>query len=145
MPGRLSLSRLLAVGALVAALSGAAYAALANNTVGSSNAGEGTGTISGYCINVGKYTLDSSNPPNIQSFVLDFPSSPAGGCTQGTTEPTTVVAQFMKDANTTDGGLYSCAATTAASGDEWTFNCTGNGGTLATVAGANSVNVTATQ
>ena len=59
--------------AVAAALAFAAYAFTAANTVPSSKAGDGSGTISGYTVSNIAYTLDATNAANIESvaFTLD--------------------------------------------------------------------------
>ena len=62
----LSPRRLLTIGAL--GLVAAATVGYANsNTVPGSNAGDGTGTVSGYTVSNIHYTLDSTNPANATS------------------------------------------------------------------------------
>lgn len=50
------------------------------NTVSSSNAGDGSGTISGYAVSNVHYTLDTNNPSNVTSLSFTIaPALPAGG------------------------------------------------------------------
>lgn len=67
--------RLLAV-AIIAALAVAAFGFAASNTVPTSRAGDGSGTVSGYTVSNINYTLDASNPSLIDSvsFTLDAPA-----------------------------------------------------------------------
>ncbi len=51
---------------LIAILATAAFAFAASNTVTTSYAGDGTGTVSGYTVTVG-YTLNATNPANIDT------------------------------------------------------------------------------
>lgn len=57
----------------------AAYAYTASNTVPASNAGDGSGAVSGYTVTLGSplYTLDASNPTLIKSvaFTLNTAAS----------------------------------------------------------------------
>lgn len=55
-----------------------AYGFAAANTVGDSSAGDGTGTVSGYTISAISYTLDSTDPTDIDgvSFTLTGANAP---------------------------------------------------------------------
>jgi hypothetical protein len=66
-------ARLLGVLAIAAALGAGVYAFTATNTVPTSNAGSGSGTISGYTVSGIAYTLNATTPTNIDSmtFTLD--------------------------------------------------------------------------
>ena len=66
-------ARLIGVLAIAAALGTGVYAFTATNTVPSSNAGSGSGTISGYTVSAVAYTLNATTPTNIDSmtFTLD--------------------------------------------------------------------------
>ena len=64
---------LLAVPALVAV---STYAFAASNTVPTSAAGEGASSISGYTISNIDYTLNSSNPANIDQVEFDLNTAP---------------------------------------------------------------------
>lgn len=66
-------SRYLAVVVMATALALGAYAFTATNTVPDSNAGSGSGTISGYTVSSIAYTLNATTPSNIDSvaFTLD--------------------------------------------------------------------------
>lgn len=51
-----------------------------SNTVGSSSAGDGSGTISGYAVSNVHYTLDTNNPSNVTSLSFTIaPPLPAAG------------------------------------------------------------------
>lgn len=67
--------------ALLMLLGFAAVAFAAANTVPASKAGDGVGTISGYTVSGIDYTLNATNPGNIDSvrFVVD--TAPAAGST----------------------------------------------------------------
>ena len=83
----------------------------AQNTVPVSAAGDGTNTISGYAITAVGYTLNSTNPQNIDTVKFTI-TAPAGALA-----PTTVKAQLTASGawfNCTNGGtgtIYTCAVT----------------------------------
>ncbi len=114
------------VAAILAAVCVAAgvYAFTASNTVPGSNAGAGSGTISGYTVSNIAYTLNSTTPTNMDA--VAFTLSAAAG---------TVKAQVVNG-----GAWYSC--TNGGSGNNWT--CDTTVGTQATVAPANQLTVVAT-
>lgn len=99
------------------------YAFTASNTVPGSNAGSGTGVISGYTVTNVAYTLNS-DPTKIDA--VAFTLSAAAG---------TVKAQLV-----TAGTWYACD--NGGSGNNWT--CDTTVGTQATVAPANNLTVVAT-
>ncbi len=92
---------------VVAALSiaGGAYAYTAANTVPTSNAGAGSGTVSGYTVTNLHYTLNSTTPANIDS--LTFTVSPV--------IPSTGSGKVAVSAALTTGGPngYTCSTNTA--------------------------------
>jgi hypothetical protein len=63
--------------AAAVAMAFAAYAFTASNTVPASNAGDGSGTISGYTISNVQYQLEAANPANIDS--VTFTTSASAG------------------------------------------------------------------
>ena len=67
--------------AVAVAVSAGGYAFAASNTVPNTNAGDGSGTISGYVLSSVKYNLNSSNPSNIDSVTFNLDSTPAAGST----------------------------------------------------------------
>lgn len=67
--------------ALTAAVVAATDASTASNTVSASQAGDGTGTISGYVLSSIKYNLNASTPSNIDSVTFTLDSTPAAGST----------------------------------------------------------------
>jgi hypothetical protein len=71
--------RLLVVFAVAVVLGAGTYAFTAANTVPDTNAGSGSGTISGYTITNVQYQLEAANPANIDSltFTLDAAASVA--------------------------------------------------------------------
>jgi hypothetical protein len=88
-----------------AAVAGGAYAFTAANTVPTSNAGSGSGTVSGYTVTNVHYTLDSTTPNNIDS--LTFNVSPV--------IPSTSSGKVIVQAALSSGGPnnYTCTTTTA--------------------------------
>lgn len=64
--------RLLILSILVVVLSAATYGFAAANTVESSQAGEGSGTISGYSVQNISYILDSSDPSTFDTVTFDL-------------------------------------------------------------------------
>ena len=97
--------RLLAVVALVGAISLATYAFAASNTVPATTAGAGSGAISGYTVSAVAYALNATTPTNLDS--VTFTISPAAA--------TTVKAQLASGgawyACTNTAGSVSCATT----------------------------------
>ena len=63
------------------ALGAGAYAYTNSNTVGSTQAGDGTGAITGFVVSSVKYNLNASNPSNIDSVTFTLDSTPAAGST----------------------------------------------------------------
>jgi hypothetical protein len=61
--------------ALTLVVATTAYGFAAANTVPASNAGDGSGTVSGYTVSSVHYTLNSTNPANVDS--VSFTISPA--------------------------------------------------------------------
>lgn len=67
--------------AVAVAVSAGGYAFAASNTVPNTNAGDGSGTISGYVVSSVKYNLNASDPSNIDSVTFNLDSTPATGST----------------------------------------------------------------
>ena len=113
--------RLIGTLVVAGALATATYAFTASNTVPASKAGDGSGAISGYTVSNVAYTLNATNPANLDSvaFALD---SAAG----------TVKVKLVAAGST----WYSC---TNPSGNNWTCATTG-----ATVQSADQLQVVAT-
>src|SRR5262245_33686788 len=66
--------------ALALILATAAYGFAASNTVPTTNAGDGSAAISGYAVSNVHYTLNATNPANIDSLSFTVsPAVPAGG------------------------------------------------------------------
>lgn len=77
-----SRKRRYALAALLAAIvATAGFAFAASNTVPTSYAGEGSGTISGFTVSAIRYTLDTNNPANITGVSFSLTPSPANTAT----------------------------------------------------------------
>lgn len=102
---RFSLLRLVVAAVAAAAVAGGAYAFTAANTVPSSNAGAGSGTVSGYTVTNLHYSLNATTPANIDS--LTFNVSPV--------VPSTSSGKVIVQASLSSGGpnTYSCTTNTA--------------------------------
>ncbi|HZR96999.1 MAG TPA: hypothetical protein VFA56_14985 [Gaiellaceae bacterium] len=96
--------RLLLAAALAAIVAPAAYAFTASNTVPNTTAGSGSGTISGYTVSSVSYTLNASNPQNVDA--VSFTIAPTTG---------TVKAQLVSGGSwyscTNSAGSVTCATT----------------------------------
>lgn len=101
------LTRLAVAFAAAAVVAGGAYAFTAANTVPSSNAGSGSGTVSGYTVTNVHYALDSTTPANIDS--LTFNVSPV--------IPSTGSGKVVVQASLTTGGPNNYTCTTNTAGD----------------------------
>ena len=93
----LGLKSLIGMVAAVAVVAGGSYAFTASNTVPATQAGQGTGTVSGYAITSVAYSLNAATPTNIDA--VTFTISPSSA--------TTVKAQLVAA-----GTWYSCTNTT---------------------------------
>ena len=62
-------------------LTGATYAFTAANTVPATKAGDGSGAISGYTVSAIDYSLNATNPQNIDSVSFTLSAAPAAGAT----------------------------------------------------------------
>lgn len=82
---------LLVTGVLVAG----SYAFTAANTVPSSRAGDGTGTVSGYTLTDVHYNLNATNPANVDSVTFTLDAAPPA--------TSTLKAQLVAG-----GSWYSC-------------------------------------
>jgi hypothetical protein len=112
--------------ALVGVFAAAGYGFAAANTVSESGAGDGQSTISGYTTGNISYTLNSTNPANIDS--VSFSLTP----TAGAPAPVTVRVKLVSSSST----WHSCAVSAS------TWNCSVSG---VTVAQANELRVVAAQ
>jgi hypothetical protein len=92
----LGLKSLIGTVAAVGVVAGGSYAFTASNTVPTTQAGQGTGTVSGYTVTSVGYTLNASTPTNIDA--VTFTINP--------TSATTVKAQLVAA-----GTWYSCVNT----------------------------------
>jgi hypothetical protein len=96
--------RFIATAILAGAFASAAYAFTAANTVPATNAGSGSGAISGYTASNVTYTLNSTNPQNLDQ--VAFTISPTTG---------TVKVQLVSGGSwyscTNSGGSVTCATT----------------------------------
>jgi hypothetical protein len=116
--------RFLAAAVAAGVLGLGAYVFTASNTVPASNAGSGANSISGYTISAVSYTLNTTNPQNVDQ--VAFTISPAGA--------TTVKAQLV-----TGGTWYACVNSSGS------VTCNTTVGTQATAATANNLTVVASQ
>lgn len=66
---------------LTVALATGSYAYTNSNTVGATQAGDGSGAISGFVVSTVKYNLNATNPSNIDSVTFSLDSTPAAGST----------------------------------------------------------------
>jgi hypothetical protein len=74
---RLSPRRIALLTLVAAVAAPAAYAFTASNTVPSSNAGSGSGSVSGYAVSAIAYALNATTPTNVDS--VSFALSPTTG------------------------------------------------------------------
>jgi archaellin len=115
-------NRYLLAAVAAAVVAPAAYAFTAANTVPNSNAGSGAGTISGYTVSNVSYTLNATNPQNVDQ--VAFTVSPTSG-----TVKVQVVSGGSWYACTNSSGSVTCATTSP----------------QATAAGVNQLTVVAAQ
>ncbi len=115
--------RLLLVLVLVVLAATGAYVFTASNTVPGTNAGSGSGVISGYTISSVAYNLNASNPDNIDTTTFTIAPTSAG----------TVKIQLVSG-----GTWYDCTNTAGS------VSCDTTVGTQATVSPANQLTVVAT-
>ena len=87
---------------VAAAIGGGAYAFTASNTVPTTTAGSGVGTVSGYTVTNLHYNLNATSPANIDS--LTFTISPV--------VPSTSTGKVVIQAALTVGGPTSYTCTT---------------------------------
>ncbi|MDA8400974.1 MAG: hypothetical protein M0008_13205 [Actinomycetota bacterium] len=144
--------RTFVVAAVAMLLSGGAYAFTASNTVPTTTAGNGSATISGYTVSGVTYTLSNATPGTAASPVITKVSFNLAAKSCPTADPNVsdctpnVVDAVITGATTTHD--YSGCTTSATSGaTSWAYVCvlsTVSGATDATVGGASSLAVTAT-
>ena len=101
----LGLKSLIGMVAAVAVVAGGSYAFTASNTVPATQAGQGTGTVSGYTVTSVGYTLNAGTPSNIDA--VTFTISPA----TATTVKAQLVAAGTWYSCTNTAGSVSCATT----------------------------------
>lgn len=127
--------RTLILFALAMVLAAASYGFAAANTVPGSTAGDGSGTVSGYTITNIHYTLNTTNPANIDS--VTFNTSPA----ISTTAPAgTIKVQIGQGAANT---WHNCTVTTSVSCD--LTKDSANATTTVTALGITNLRVVAAQ
>ena len=98
-------SRILVVLVAVGVIAGASYAFTASNTVPTTYAGDGTGTISGYVVSAVAYTLNGTTPTNVDAvaFTLDHAAT--------TVKARVVTGGSWYSCSNTGGNNFSCATT----------------------------------
>ncbi|HUJ56296.1 MAG TPA: hypothetical protein VLW49_09950 [Gaiellaceae bacterium] len=101
---RMSLKQVAVAAVTAMVVAGAAYAFTASNTVPSSTAGSGSGTVSGYTVTNVHYALDATTPSNVDS--ITFTISPA--------VPSTGTGKVVVQATLSTGGpnTYTCSTDT---------------------------------
>jgi hypothetical protein len=117
-------SKMFVVVLVVLVFATAAFAFAASNTVPTSYAGDGFGTISGYTVSNIAYGLNGTTPSNLDS--VSFTLSAAAN---------TVKIKLVATGTT----YYDCAATNAPTNTNWSCTTTG-----ATVSAADQLRVIAT-
>jgi hypothetical protein len=75
------LGRITAVALMAGALVAGSYAFTAANTVPTSHAGDGSGTVSGYTVSSIHYNLNASSPQNVDSVTSSLDTAPVAGST----------------------------------------------------------------
>jgi hypothetical protein len=127
MSNRKIRGRTVASAAVVAAAVGiAGFAFTASNTVPNTKAGDGAGTITGFVASSVHYTLNSTNPRNMDAVSFTLDSAPIAG--------STIRAQVV------DGGTWYACTNTAAD-----VTCDTTVGTQATVVSTNQLRVVVAQ
>jgi hypothetical protein len=102
---KLPFARFIVAAVAAGAIAGGAYAFTASNTVPTSTAGAGSGTVSGFTVTNVHYGLDTTTPANIDT--LTFNVSPS--------IPNTGSGKVAVQTALTTGGpnTYSCTTNTA--------------------------------
>ena len=110
------LGRFSAVALMAGTIVAGSYAFTAANTVPTSKAGDGTGTVSGYTVSAIHYGLNSTSPQNVDSVKFTLDSTPvagstikivAGGNTYSCTNVTTAVTCATTSPQATVVGITS--------------------------------------
>ena len=114
---------------VAAVIGGGAYAFTASNTVPTTTAGSGVGTVSGYTVTNLHYNLNATSPANIDS--LTFTISPV--------VPSTSTGKVVIQAALTVGGPTSYTCTTDTTGATVTCATTSPQLTAATLTGVTVV------
>lgn len=121
-------ARMITLAVLTLVFASVAYGFAAANTVPASNAGDGQNTISGYTVSNVKYTLNTTNPANIDAVSFDLAGS--------ANKPATVKAKL----ETSGSSWYSC--TSASTTSPFAYTCATTS-PQATALGANELRVVA--
>lgn len=116
--------KVMALGVVALVFASTTYGFAAANTVPDNNAGDGSKVISGYTVSAVKYSLNASDPANVDSVAFNL---------TGAAKPQTVKARL-----TTSGSYYNC--TTSSTASPFAYSCTTTG---ATTAGASDLRVIA--
>jgi hypothetical protein len=103
---------------LVAGVAGATQVFTASNTVTVKKAGDGAGTISGYTIASVAYSLNASNPQNIDAVTFT----------------TNAAASTVRARLETSGSFYSCTTTNSPTNTAWSCTTTSPQATVANAA-----------
>lgn len=131
--------KLLAGGAMVALLTGGAFAMMASNNVPASNAGQGQNSISGYDVSNVHYSLSEPDGSTIQE--VDFTLTPQ---TPGNHPATSAMAVLLDSNGNPLGSVYFCALTDNPDGTQ-NAACSTDGGDEASTHDAVQLSVTAAQ
>lgn len=99
---------------LALVIAGGTYAFTASNTVPASNAGAGSGAVSGYTVSNIHYGLDPTTPTDVDT--VSFTISPA--------VPSTSTGEVVVSAALSSGGPYTYTCTTDTTGTNVTCNTT---------------------
>ena len=103
--------RLLLIG-LLGLLAVLSYGFAAANTVPTSNAGDGSGAVSGYTVSNVHYVLNSSNPANVDTVTFTLtPAMVAGGTVRISTNGTSFIAAACTGTSTISCSLTGASVT----------------------------------
>jgi hypothetical protein len=117
-------TRILLVIALVALATAATYAFTASNTVPGSNAGSGSGAISGYTVSNIHYQANAATPDNMDAVTFDLDAP----------------ANDVKVTVVNGGQVYDCGASVGGSNS---VSCDTTVGSQASISAANNLTVVA--
>lgn len=118
--------RVMALGVVALVFSGTTYGFAAANTVPAGNAGDGQNVISGYTVGSVKYTLNNTDPGNVDAVAFTL---------TGAAKPQTVKARVVNG-----GAYYNCS--TASTASPFSYSCATTS-PQATAAGADQLRVIA--